>query len=101
MLSLLLFVFAVDVITENAREDLINKILYADDFVLMSKSMENLRENFLKSKEAFESKGLKVDLKKTKVMVSISKRNNLEHCRSMFQVRQEGDGKTARCTNCG
>ena len=43
--------------------------LYADDLVLMSESMENLKE-FLKWKEPFESKGLKVNLKKTKVMVS-------------------------------
>ena len=34
--------------------------------------MENLKK-FLKLKEAFESKGLKVNLKKTKVMVSSSK----------------------------
>ena len=35
--------------------------------------MENLKEKSLKWKEAFESKGLKVNLKKTKVMVSGSK----------------------------
>ena len=50
-----------------------NEILYADDLVLMSKSMENFKEKFLKWKEAFESKQLKVNLKKTKVMVSGSK----------------------------
>ena len=36
----------------------------------MSESIENLKEKFLKWKEAFESKELKVNLKKTKVMVS-------------------------------
>ena len=46
------------------------EILYADHLVLMSKSMENLREKFLRWKEAFESKGLKVNLKKTKMLVS-------------------------------
>ena len=55
----LLFAIAVDVITENAREELRNKILYADDLVLMNECM-NLRENFLTWKEALESKGLKV-----------------------------------------
>ena len=39
----------------------------------MSESIENLKERFFKLKEAFERKGLKVDLKKTKVMVSGSK----------------------------
>ena len=35
--------------------------------------MDNLKEKFLESKEAFESKGFKVNLKKTKLMVSGSK----------------------------
>ena len=73
VLSPLLFTIAVDVIWENAREGLMNKILYADDLVLMSESIENSKNKFLKWKEAFESKGLKVSLKKTKVMVSSSK----------------------------
>ena len=66
VLSPLLFAIAVDVISENAREALKNEILYADDLVLMNKSIENLIEKFLKWKEAFENKGLKVNLKKTK-----------------------------------
>ena len=67
----LLFAIAVDVILENAREGLINEILYADDMVVMSESIENLKEKILKWKEGFESRGLKVNLKK--VMVSGSK----------------------------
>ena len=49
--------------TENAREGLINEILYADDLVSMNESMENLREKFLTWKGAFEIKKLKVNLK--------------------------------------
>ena len=40
-----LFTTAVDLITENAREDLINEILYAVDLVLISESSENLTES--------------------------------------------------------
>ena len=43
-----------------------NGILYADDLVLRSESMQNLRKIFLKWKETFESKRLKINLKKTK-----------------------------------
>ena len=39
----------------------------------MSASIENLKEKFLKWKEAFESKRLEMNLKKTKVMVNGSK----------------------------
>ena len=69
----LLFAIAVGIISENAREGLMNEILYADDLVLINESTENLKEKFLKWKEAVESKGLKKNLKKTKVMVSDSK----------------------------
>ena len=46
VLSPLLFAIAVDVILENAREELMNEILYADGLVLKSKSIENLKEKF-------------------------------------------------------
>ena len=60
----------VDVVTEFARVDVLSESLYADDLVLTSETIEGLRMKFLKWKEAFESKGLKVNLGKTKVMVS-------------------------------
>ena len=59
------FAVAVNVILENARERLTNEILYADDLVSMSENIENLKEKFLKWKGALDSKGLKVNLKKT------------------------------------
>ena len=67
MLSPLLFAITVDLATENARKVLMNEILYADDSVLISESIENLKEKFLKWKEAFDSKGLKVVVGGSKV----------------------------------
>ena len=46
------------------------EMFYVDDLVLTSETMEGLRETFWKWKEAFESKGLKVNVGKTKVVVS-------------------------------
>ena len=46
------------------------EILYADDLVLMADSMEELQAKFDSWKSAFERKGLKVNMGKTKVMVS-------------------------------
>ena len=66
----LLFAIVVDVITENARRGVVNELLYADDLVIMSKDMEALRKRFWNWKDALESKGLKVNTRKTKVMVS-------------------------------
>ena len=67
------FVFAVMVdVTEFARECALSELVYAGDLVPMSETIKGLRNKFLKWKEAFESKGLKINLGKTKVMVSSS-----------------------------
>ena len=69
VLSPLLFAIVVDVITENARRGVVNESLYADDLVLMSETMEDLKEKLWSWKDALESKGLKINIRKTKVMV--------------------------------
>ena len=68
----LLFTIVVDVITENARRGVVNELLYADDLVLMSETMEDLKERFWNWKDAWESRGSKVNTRKTKVKVSRS-----------------------------
>ena len=72
VLSPLLFAIVVDVITENARRGVVNELLYAHDLVIMSEDMEDLKERFWNWKDALESKGSKVNTRKTKVMVSRS-----------------------------
>ena len=72
VLSPLIFAIEVDV-TEHAREGLLNKILYAHDLDLMSESLEDLRERFQRWRSALEDKGLKVNVGKTKMMVSGTK----------------------------
>ena len=56
VLSPLIFAIVVDVVTEHAREGLLNEILYADDLALMSESLEDLRERFQRWKRALEGK---------------------------------------------
>ena len=72
VLSILLFAIVLEIITKNARRGVVDELLYADDLVLMSEDMEDLKERFWNWKNALESKGLKVNTKKTKVMVSES-----------------------------
>ena len=66
-LSPLLFAIVVDVITESVRNGL---MLCADDLVLTSETMEGLGEKVWQWKEALDSKGLKVNLGRTKLVVS-------------------------------
>ena len=69
VLSPLLFAIVVDVVTENAR-GVVNELLYADDLVLMSKTMGDLKKRFSNWKNALKIKDLKVNTKKTKVTIS-------------------------------
>ena len=57
VLSPLLFALAVDVFSENAREGLMNEILYANVLVVMSASIENFKQKFLKWKERLKARG--------------------------------------------
>ena len=62
VLSTFLFVFIVDVVTEFAREGALSELVYANDLVLMTETIEGLRNKFIKWKEVVESKGLKLTL---------------------------------------
>ena len=73
VISPLILAIVVDAVTEQARRGLLNEILYEDDLVLMSEHMEDLRERFRKWRVALESKGIKVNIRKTKMMVSGAK----------------------------
>ena len=67
VLSPLLFAIVVDVITENARRGVVNELLYADDLVIMSEDMEDLKERFWNWKNALESKGLTLSLPRSSI----------------------------------
>ena len=53
----------------NLSEGVLSELLYADDLVPMSVTIQGHRNQFLKWKKAFESKRMKDNLGKTKVMV--------------------------------
>ena len=69
VLSPFLLAIVVDDVIELAREGVLSEVMYADDLVLMSETIKGLKNKFMKRKEAFD-KGLKVNLGKTKVIVS-------------------------------
>ena len=50
VLSRFIFDLVVDVITEFAGDCVLSELLYADDLVLMSETIEALRDKFLKWK---------------------------------------------------
>ena len=65
-LTPLFFVVVADVVKEFARLGALSELLYADDIVLISETIKVHINKFTKWKEAFESKGMKVNFGKTK-----------------------------------
>ena len=81
MLSPCLFNFYAEHIMQNARQDEardeikiaerhINSLKYADDPTIMAESEEKLKSLLMKVKEESEKTGLKLNIKKTKIMTS-------------------------------
>ena len=63
------FIFAV--VTDVVTEEVANEgcaLMYADDLVLICETKEEARWRFLAQRNALESKGLKVNISKMKVM---------------------------------
>ena len=69
VLSPLLVAIVIDALSNEIKEGTLREILYADDLVLIAETVEEQKNYTWKS--ALESKGLKVSLVKTKVMVSV------------------------------
>jgi len=100
VLSSLLFAIEVDVVTKCARKGLMNEILCADNLVLTS--LEELQEKFRKWKQACESKGMKVNLAKTKMMVSLSEGERLNSkINPCGTCRMRVIANLLLCTKCG
>ena len=60
MLSPLTFAIVVDALMEDAREGLLNEILYTDGLLLIGANPEDLRERFQRWRIALEGKRLKL-----------------------------------------
>ena len=60
------FTFLIDVVTEMAKEGVLSELLCADDLVLMSETIQALRNKSLKWKKAHNCNVFKVNIGQTK-----------------------------------
>ena len=70
VLSPLLFIIVLEALTREMRSGCPEELLYADDLVLMGETVDLLKAKLESWKHSLESGGLRVNLKKTKIMVS-------------------------------
>ena len=69
-LSPFLFIIVLDALLEFVTTQKVVELLYADDLVILAETEEALQEGILKWQEDLEKGGLKVNAKKTEVMVT-------------------------------
>ena len=74
VLSSLLFIIVLESLSRECRSSLPWEIFYADDLVIIA---EELGARYAASKNCMESKGLRVNLAKTKVISDIKPRPNI------------------------
>ena len=70
VLSPLLFIIVLEALSRGFREGVPWELLFADDLVIVDTSLERLIERVLEWKNGLESKGLRVNMSKTKFMAS-------------------------------
>ena len=70
VLSPLLFIIAMEAFSREFRCGFPWDMLYADNLIIMAESLEKLIEQFTVWKDSLESKGLQVNMAKTKIMCS-------------------------------
>ena len=67
VLSLFIFAVVMDAMTEEMANEG-HALMYADDLVLICETKKEARRRFVAWRTALESKGLKVNISKTKVL---------------------------------
>ena len=77
------------------------EMLFADDLVLTAESEDEVKDMFLNWRIALERRGLKVNLGKTKLLVSGDKKENEETGRYPCSVCKKGVGSSSiQCSKC-
>ena len=101
-LSPLLFILVMEEATKACKIGDPWELLYADDLVLTAETKEEVTSMFLKWKEAMEIRGLRINMSKTKLMVTGKQMSSrLQSGRYPCAVCGQGVGaNSALCTVC-
>ena len=100
-LSPLLFNLVIEETTKSCRKGCPWEFLYADDLVLIAESREEVLSMFTKWREAMEKRGLKVNLEKTKLLVTGKDYEVAETGKYPCGVCKSGVGNSSiLCTEC-
>ena len=101
-LSPLLFVIVMEAISREFRVALPWELLYADDLAVIAETEQELIKRLNEWKENVESKGMRVNMNKTKVMISGERQMVWQKsARWPCRVCNKGVGSNSlQCTRC-
>ena len=102
VLSPLLFIIVLEAISSECRDRSLWELLYADDLAIIAESLEELENRYTQWKNGMESKGLRVNLQKTKVLISDANRGPIFPTgKYPCGVCRKGVGRNSiLCTKC-
>ncbi|RUS71200.1 hypothetical protein EGW08_021036 [Elysia chlorotica] len=105
VLSPLLFIVVLEALSREFRSGVPWEDLYADDLVIIAESLEECVSRLLTWKEGMEEKGLRVNARKTKIMICGSnsifckgcKKWVHKKCSGLKRLTKDSDFKCSRC----
>ena len=102
VLSPLLFILVLEALSREFRTGVPWELLYADDLVIISDSREECIAHFGAWREGMEQKGLRVNMKKTKFLISGTGLNVLKDSGKFpWAVCRKGVGANSiNCSRC-
>ena len=101
VLSPLLFILIIEELTKECGDGIPWEILFADDLVLTSETFEGVLQKFAKWRTIFESNGMKVNMDKTKLMVTGEEGKTIKSGDYPCGVCSKGVGSNSMmCTSC-
>ena len=100
-ISPLLFIIVMEEVTKDGRSGGFWDILYADDIVLTAESIEELQDMFNKWNQQLTSKGFKINMNKSKFMISGKEKCVIETGKFPCSVCHKGVGaNSVQCKKC-
>ena len=92
---------AMDVLTEDVRDESLMELLYADDLVLCGELLIDVMDKYKRWKNAVEGKGLRVNVDKTKGMqLSFGKKSSVSKVDPCGFCGERVGCNSIQCTKC-
>ena len=100
-ISPLLFIIVMEEVTKEGRSGGFWDILYADDIILTAETIEELKDMFNKWDQQLTSKGFKINMNKSKFMISGKEKPVIDTGKFPCSVCHKGVGaNSVQCKTC-